>query len=149
MHTSLAPSNQTNVPVNSGQISLLKTAIATVGHNQTHCEANILFDEDAQRSFITQTLADQLGIRYTGSESIALSAFGAHSFSSRQLPMVNINIVATIGENIPVGVFVINQIATPLQNCFQQQVHTIPHLTGLHLAHPLMPNWCRSLLGSC
>ena len=42
VHASLAPINQTNVPVNSGQISLLKTAVATVGHNRTHCEANIL-----------------------------------------------------------------------------------------------------------
>lgn len=61
VHASLAPINQTNVPVNSGQISLLKTAVATVGHNHTHCEANILFDEGAQRSFITQTLADLTG----------------------------------------------------------------------------------------
>ena len=85
VHASFALINQTNVPVSSGQISLLKTAVATVGHNHTHHEANILFDEGAQRSFITQTLADQLGIRYTESESIALSAFGAfgaHSSSN-------------------------------------------------------------------
>ena len=48
VHASLAP-----IPVNHGQISLLKTAVATVGHNLTHCEANILFDEGAQRFFIT------------------------------------------------------------------------------------------------
>lgn len=65
VHDSLAPMNQTNVPVNSGTISLFKTTVATVGHTRTHCAANILFDEGAQRSFITQTLADQLGIRYT------------------------------------------------------------------------------------
>ena len=40
---------------------LLKTAIATVssaGHVQT--EANILFDEEAQKSFITEHLAEEL-----------------------------------------------------------------------------------------
>ena len=137
VHASLAPINQTNVPVNSGQISLLKTAVATVGHNHTHCEANILFDEGAQRSFITQTLADQLGVRYAESESIALSAFGAHSSFNRQLPMAYINIVATDGEHIPVRVLVIDQITTPLQNRFRQQVQTIPHLKGLQLAHPV------------
>ena len=137
VHASLAPINQTNVPVSSGQISLLKTAIATVGHNHIHCEANILFDEGAQRSFITQTLADQLGIRYTESESIALSAFGAHTSSNRQLPMANITIVTTNGEHIPVRVLVIDQIATPLQNRFRQQIQTIPHLRGLPLAHPV------------
>ena len=71
---------------------------------------------------LSQILADQLGIRYTESESIASSAFGAHSSSHRQLPMVTINIVATNGEHIPVRVLVIEQIATPLQNRYRQQV---------------------------
>ena len=75
----------------------------------THCEANILLDEGAQCSFIMQTLADQLGIRYAESESIALSTFGAHSSSNRHLPMAYINIIATNGEHIPVRVLVIDQ----------------------------------------
>ena len=91
----------------------------------------------AQRSFITQILADQLGIRYTESESIALSAFGAHSSLHRQLPMATINIVATNGEHIPVRVLVIEQIATPLQNRYRQQVQTTPHLRGLQIVHPV------------
>ena len=137
VHTSLAPITQTNIPVNNGPISLLKTAVATVGYNHTHCEANILFDEGAQRSFITQSLADQLGILYTENESIALSAFGAHSSSNRRLPMANITIVTNNGEHIPVRVLVIDQITTPLQNRFRQQVRTIPYLRGLQLAHPV------------
>ena len=137
VHASLAPINPANSTVNHGQLALLKTAIATVGHDLTHCEANILFDEGAQRSFITQTLANQLGVRYTEKESIALSAFGAHSSSSRHLPVTNINIVTVCGEQIPLRVLVVEQIATPLQNRFRQQLHTVPHLTGLQLAHPV------------
>lgn len=41
VHVSISPINQTNVPVNSGQIPLLKTTIAIVGHNHVHCD--ILF----------------------------------------------------------------------------------------------------------
>lgn len=77
VHVSISPINQTNVPVNSGQIPLLKTTIAIVGHNHVHCD--ILFNKGAQCPFTMETLADQLGIHYTESESIALSAFGAHS----------------------------------------------------------------------
>ena len=126
----------------------MKTAVATVAHNLTHCEANILFDEGAQRSFITQTLANQLGIRYTETESIALSALGAHSSSNRQLRIANINIVTAAGEQIPLRVLVIEQIATPLQNQFRQQIQTIPHLRGLKLAHPVTSdeNFAISLL---
>ena len=74
----------------------------------------------------------------TQSESIPLSALGAHSSSNRQLPMANINIVTTNGEHIPVCVLIIEQIATPLQNHFRHQVRIIPHLRGLQLAHPVM-----------
>lgn len=151
-----------NVPVNGGQISLLKTylktAVATVGHNHmhTHCEANILLDEGAQRSFITQTLADQLGIRYAESESIALSAFGAHSSSNRHLPMAYINIIATNGEHIPVRVLVIDQnrytTSKPLSAAGPN--HTPPKRSSpcppcdvRQVFWNLAPNWCRSLLG--
>ena len=108
VHASLVPINPAvNLPVNSGQISLLKTAVATVSHNHTHCEANILFDEGAQRSFIIQTLADQLSIPYTESESIALSAFGAHSSSNRQLPVATVKVATAYGEEVPVRVLVV------------------------------------------
>ena len=92
-------------------------------------------DEGAQRSFITQTLADQLSIPYTESESIALSAFGAHSSSNRQLPVATVKVVTAYGEKVPVRVLVVEQIATPLQNQFHQQIHDIPHLRGFTFAH--------------
>ena len=111
--------------------------MATVGHDHTHCEANILFDEGAQRSFITQTLADQLSISHTESDSIALSAFGAHSSSNRQLPVATVKVVTAYDEKVPVRVLVVEQIATPIQNQFHQQIHDIPHLRGLTFAHPV------------
>ena len=40
-----------------------------------------------------------------------------------------------MGKTYQCVFFLINQIATPLQNSFQRQAHTIPHLRGLHLAH--------------
>ena len=138
VHASLAPINPAvNLPVNSGQVSLLKTAVETIGHDHTHCEANILFAEGAQCSFITQTLADQLSISYTESESIALSAFCAHSSSNRQLLIATVKVVTAFGEEVPVRVLVVEQIATPLQNQFCQQIHDIPHLRGLTLAPPV------------
>ena len=44
----------------STSVCLLKTAIANVSAGQTTVEGHILIDEGAQRSFITQELADQL-----------------------------------------------------------------------------------------
>ena len=42
---------------------LLKTAVAMVTSGSNSAEANILFDEGAQRSFITRDLADKLNIQ--------------------------------------------------------------------------------------
>lgn len=41
-------------------ICLLKTAVATVTAGDRHVRANILFDDGAQRSFVTQKLANSL-----------------------------------------------------------------------------------------
>ncbi|KAH3770191.1 hypothetical protein DPMN_171474 [Dreissena polymorpha] len=43
-------------------VVLLKTAQATVSSYFNDAEANILFDEGAQRSFITKELAEKLNI---------------------------------------------------------------------------------------
>lgn len=105
--------------------------------DHVRCEANILFDEGAQRSIITRALADQLGLPSSESESISLSAFGAQISASRQLPVTTINVVTAYGEKIPLRVFVVDKITTPLQNHLRQHIQDIPHLKGLRLAHPI------------
>ncbi|VDI36135.1 Hypothetical predicted protein [Mytilus galloprovincialis] len=56
---------------------LLKTAIAPITYDKTHFNtANILFDEGAQRSFITQEMADLLNLRPHRKEAITISGFG-------------------------------------------------------------------------
>ena len=50
---------------------LLKTAVANVQAGHHCCSSNILFDEGAQQSFISQALADQLNIRAQGSVTTA------------------------------------------------------------------------------
>ena len=58
-------------------ICLLKTAIASVVSVNLQVEANILFDEGSQRSFITEKLAGMLGVVPQRSENINLSSFGS------------------------------------------------------------------------
>ena len=140
IHTTLAPVLSTppsRTPTHFVQTSLLKTAIATICTDYIGCEANILFDEGAQRSFITSTLADQLGLQTSEREDIHLSAFGAQTSAVRQLPVATVNVVTTSGEKIPLQVLVVEKIATPLQNHLHQNVQDLPYLRGLRLAHPI------------
>ena len=70
-------STTTTLSTSNNTVTLLKTAIAAVGAQHTYGKANILFDEGAQRSFITKNLAAQLRLPPTEKEVINLSAFGA------------------------------------------------------------------------
>ena len=135
VHASLAPIAQANATAAGGYVSLLKTAVATIRHDHTHCDAHILFDEAAQRSFITQSLADQLGIHCTQIEPISLSAFGAHSSSIRRLHVATVNIVTPLQEQILIRVLIIDQIATSLESRSRNQLQDPPHLKNLNLAH--------------
>jgi len=51
-------------------VCLLKTAIADVSSYTTTTEGHILFDEGAQRSFVTQQLASELQLKPSGVETI-------------------------------------------------------------------------------
>ncbi|KAJ8312241.1 LOW QUALITY PROTEIN: hypothetical protein KUTeg_009614, partial [Tegillarca granosa] len=58
---------------------LLKTAVSPVCSDRQCIESNILFDEGAQRSFITEELAGKPNAKETGIEAINLSAIGGSS----------------------------------------------------------------------
>jgi len=119
---------------------LLKTAIASVTAGDRHTRANILFDDGAQRSFVTQKLATLLKLDPKNKENICISSFGATSPSYQLLSLININVESLIGEQIPVSALIVPSIATPLQNTFHTCIKDIPHLQDLTLAHPLTGN---------
>ena len=61
----------------SSKVCFLKTALASVRAGSHQTNANILLDEGAQRSFISQALVNQLKLSTQGKECVAISAFGA------------------------------------------------------------------------
>ena len=77
--------------------------------------ANVLFDEGAQRSFISQELADDLQLPITTYEKVQLSTFGGQS-SSRQCPLVAINVLDEQGEPIRLYALVVPEIASLVQH---------------------------------
>ena len=129
---------QSTVPVSS---CLLKTAIAMIGSSAgISLEGNILFDEGAQRSFISQDMAIKLNLQPCNKESISLASFGATSATHTNLPTGIIQIQTVTGERIPISVLIAPKIAPPLQNMLRTSLQQIPHLKGLHLAHPITEN---------
>jgi len=112
---------------------LLKTAIATASAGSISAEGNILFDEGAQRSFITQNLADRLCLKATHTERISLYSFGHPVSAARSLQLVH-----TLDHTvIPISVLIVPQLAAPLQNSLRVNIRTVPYLRDLKLAHPV------------
>ena len=103
-----------------------------------HCSANILLDEGAQQSFITQKLADQLQTSTTESVTMSISAFGGTSTPST-LQSISIQLVTRSNDEVTLSVVVVPTIATPLKisNLAYQAVEQLPYLQGLDLAHPI------------
>ena len=74
-----------------------------------------LFDEGAQRSFITKKLANALRLTPQRHENISLAPFGADASAIQCLEVANVTIVSHTGERIPLSVLVIPKIAAALQ----------------------------------
>ena len=117
---------------------LLKTAVADVRVGHCCCSANILFDEGAQKSFISQELADQLNIHSRGSVATAISSFGGTS-TLNTLQHGNIELITRAGDTVTLSVLVVPKIATPLKipSLLYQSVQNFPYLQKLDLAHPI------------
>ncbi|XP_063446844.1 uncharacterized protein LOC134726374 [Mytilus trossulus] len=117
---------------------LLKTAKAPITYDKTHFNtANILFDEGAQRSFITQEMADLLNLRPHRKEAITISGFGESNKKVRNLQIATIYIKGLKNTLIPIEVLIIPQIAYPIHTYSRNQ-SSFQHLNGLKLAHPAL-----------
>ena len=123
--------------LSSRQSYLLKTAVATVMSVDRETEANILFDEGSQCSFLTQDLADALSLTPHHQEDICLSAFGSTHPLNKRMKVACVNIKSRTGELVPISALIVPTIATPLRNAVKLNTTQLPHLSGLPLAHPI------------
>ncbi|XP_071171198.1 uncharacterized protein [Mytilus edulis] len=116
---------------------LLKTAINPVSAEHEILDAKILFDEGAQRSFITEELAEKLKLKHTGTESVNLSGFGdnANSTKIRHLRTGLVYLITTDGK-LPIRVLIVPEIAAPMRT-YVRQAAKLTYLLGIKLAHPV------------
>ena len=127
--TTLAPSKQS---------CLLKTAIATVIGAGSQAEANVLFDQGSQRTFLTEQLASELTLKPSRHENIRLSAFGADKALFKQMDVVHLQILTSKGALV-LSALIVPIILSPIVNPIDMHVLHLPHLKGLPLAHPVHP----------
>ena len=76
--TIIPPEPTITLPINT--VCLLKTAVTQVNAGGLQTEASILFDEGAQRSFVSDKLAKELKISPQLTENVSISAFRDHQY---------------------------------------------------------------------
>ena len=103
----------------------------------SQAQSHILFDEGAQRSFISTEMVEELGILPTGTTDISLASFGSTSRLQQKLGVTTVKIETISGELISISVLIVPTIAAPIQNAVPMSVSAMPHLSGLKLAHPI------------
>ena len=81
---------------------LLKTAVAKVTSGIYTVDANILFDEGAQRSFVTIDLANKLQLQTSGTEEVQLAAFGSSSKKVSHIDTATIYLLTDSREQIAI-----------------------------------------------
>ena len=133
----LLTSTSGNSLPHSNTTCLLKTAVAPVIAGHTRKRANILFDEGAQRSFISAEMAAKLNLKPTTTQGLALASFGSTNTSYQELGAVTVEIETIAGDRIPISVLVIPSIAAPIQSSINTSVRNMPYLQGLNLANPV------------
>jgi len=98
-----------DLPLNNNTC-LFKTAIAKVRAGSHYCKAQILFDEGAQQSFMTQQLAQDLNIRSCQHHRIVISAFGGEAVP-KELQVTSISLQTNNGIEVPLSVLIVPKIA--------------------------------------
>ena len=114
--TNAPPTPVTNTHVASSGICLLKTAVAAVSSGGTCVNANILFDEGSQRSFISKGLANFLQVQPHRTEHLSISTFGAQTSHTSQFEAAVIHLHTISGKQIPITVLSVPTIAVPICN---------------------------------
>lgn len=135
--TNLTTATRTLTTSNShSPLCLLKTAVSVVRVGDNRVSANILFDEGAQRSFVTETLAHQLGATPHHKENLSISSFGGEITPKNQVNSIQF-VLETDGGDVNITALVVPKIAAPIQNFTSSDLHSLTYLRGLKLAHPV------------
>ena len=86
---------------------LRKTAVAEVISGIYTADANILFDEGAQRSFVTRDLADKLQLQTSGTEEVQLAAFGSSSKKVSHIDTATVYLLTGSWDKIAIDVLIV------------------------------------------
>lgn len=83
--------------------------MAKVRAGTHYCKANILFDEGAQKSLVSQKLADSLSVQLCIKQNICLSSFGGKA-TLIKLQVTHVYQHIKAGDKIPISLLIVPKL---------------------------------------
>ena len=118
----------------SETLILLKTASSNLWFKNTAINVNILFDEGAQRTFVTERVMNTLNGRCSRSEDVNLVTFGANNSKLRRVDVADLKLETKSGC-INLSALVVPRISTPMRNLVHSAIKKHDYLRDLELAN--------------
>ena len=113
-----------NALVSSGEIVLMQTAQAKLTNlNQSKCEQiRILLDSGSQRTYIMDSLAEQLQLRQEKTEEIKVVTFGCETPKTVTTTQTKLSIQLNTGQHLDISANIV-----PFKAVTKNIVHYLPH----------------------
>ena len=108
--------------------------------SKAYCDATILFDEGAQRSFNSQTLASELQLPRDYTETVCLAIFGGKNNKIQHMETATVFLITDTHQKISIRMLIAS-IATSTSN----KLLELPYLRILKLIHPIPTRGSRAM----
>ena len=94
-----------------------------------------MFDEGAQRSWITRAMVKRLGLKTKYRERLITSGFAQASSAPELFEVVELGIPVINGTVVVMRAIVIDYLIDPLEDKYRRKLQELQHLKNLNLAH--------------
>ncbi|XP_070562191.1 uncharacterized protein [Ptychodera flava] len=116
---------------------LLKTAKIRASYRGKEAIANVLFDEGADRSFVTKRFAKSLNANVHNTELLKLKSFNNSQADYTSVPTTSLQLHTRYGKRVLIDVLCVEEISDNLDNNVTSEIANLRYLQGLPLAHPI------------
>ncbi|XP_006812926.1 uncharacterized protein LOC102804955 [Saccoglossus kowalevskii] len=120
--------------------SHLKFELPTQNSNNVRREttiATVLFDEGADRSFVTKRFAQAIDAKVHSSEVLNLKSFSNPRTGFKTIPCTTLQLHQRNGNRTPIDLLYVEEISDNLTNNVNTDIKQLNYLRKLKLAHPI------------
>ncbi|XP_065062455.1 uncharacterized protein LOC135689235, partial [Rhopilema esculentum] len=118
--------------IDSGGRAVLQTAKAVVTGNIRDVKARVLFDSGSQRSFVTRSMVEKLGLNPIKQVRLGIKTFGSQNMDEKIRDVVELELKGVeSGGKVKIQAFVVNEVSEIRNEHVEILKYDYKHLTNL------------------